>query len=147
MVSTIDETLEHVLLLARHLRKCDVSGVIIVMLMELGVPTKCIGFEFLKRAILLVYQDPTRALSKDIYQEITVLYSQNSEEQVDQAIREVIGKAWKTGSDDAWGWYFAYNGQKRPKKPTNAEFITRLARILELWNRICDKEVCYESEY
>lgn len=146
MDSTISETLEHILLLARHLKKCDKNGALIVMLMELRVPTKSMGFEFLKSAILLFYKDPTRALSKDIYQEITLHYRQGSESQVDQAIRDAIDKAWKTGDQTAWRWYFAYNGQHKTRKPSNAEVITRLARLLELWKRLRDREVCYETE-
>ena len=47
MNSTIDKTLEHVWFLARHLKKYNIRGAVIVMLMELGVPTKCVGFELL----------------------------------------------------------------------------------------------------
>jgi len=137
MISTITETLEHVLFLTRHLNNCDSQGIAVVILMELGVPTKCVGFEFLKRAILLFYEDPTRALSKDIYQEIKLKCKLSSEEQVDQAMRDATSKAWSSGSTKAWRWYFAYNGESLQHKPSNAEFITRIARILELWQRIC----------
>ena len=146
MVSTISDTLEHILLLARYTKRCDISGATVIMLFELGVSTKYIGFEFLKRAIMKYHKDPTRAFAKDIYQEIADECSQSSEEQVSQAIRDCIKKAWRNGDEAAWTWYFAYNG-KRPKRPGNAEFITKLARLLELWNGICEKEVSYESKY
>ncbi len=147
MRSTITGTLEHILLLARHLEKCNARGAVVVMLMELGVPTQCVGFEYLKTAILLFYANPTRALYKDIFRQIMHRYEQNSEEQVDQAIREVIKKSWKHGSQEAWDWYFAYDGKRRTERPSNAEFISRIARVLELWQSNC-KEVAYEkAEY
>lgn len=144
MDSTIGETLHHVLLLARHLDKCDLRGVTLVALMELGVPTKSAGFEYLKRAILLQFEDPTRALTKDIYLEISLRCKLNSEEQVDQAIREAIRITWETGSKTAWNWYFSYDGHGPRRKPTNSEFISRISYILELWQACKEREMCYE---
>lgn len=138
MESTIDRTLRHILLLARHLDHCNFLGAIVVVLMELGVPTKCVGFEFLKRAIELQYKDPTRALAKDIYLEISLHYKQNSEELVEQAIREAIKMAWRHGSRKAWDWYFSYDDRAVVNKPTNSEFISRIAYILEIWQE-CKK--------
>lgn len=65
MESTIERMLCHILLLVRHLDHYNLSGAIIVVLMELGIPTKCTGFAFLKKAIALKQKDPTRALAKD----------------------------------------------------------------------------------
>lgn len=138
MESTIEKTLHHVLLLARHLDSCNLHGAIVVVLMELGVPTKCVGFEFLKKAIQLQHRDPTRTLAKDIYLEISLQYKQNSEEVVDQAIREAVKMAWRHGSRQAWDWYFSYGGHSASNKPTNSEFISRIAYILEIWQE-CKK--------
>lgn len=146
MESTINKTLKHVLLLAQHLNKCDFGGAVIVVLMELGVPTKSMGFEFLKKAILLQRKDPTRSLTNDIYLEITLHYRQTSEEQVEQCIREAIKLAWRRGSRKAWEWYFSYDGQALATKPSNSEFISRIAYILELWQECKKKEVSYERE-
>ena len=133
MESTIERTLCHIQLLARHLDHYNLRGAIIVALMELGVPTKCVGFEFLKKAIELQRKDPTRALTKDIYLEISLHYKQNSEELVEQAIRDAIKMAWRRGSKKAWEWYFSYDGRAVLNKPTNSEFISRIAYILEIW--------------
>ena len=133
MESTIERTLCHILLLVQHLDHYNLRGAIIVALMELGVPTKNAGFEFLKKAIELKQKDPTRALAKDIYLEISLLYKQHSEELVEQAIRDAIKMAWRRGSKEAWEWYFSYNGRAVINKPTNSEFISRIAYILEIW--------------
>ena len=139
MQSTIHKTLEHVLFLARHLKNCTTRGAMVAMLMELGVPTKCVGFEFLKYAILLQLADPTRALANDIYSEVHLHYRQTSEEQVEQAIRDAIKQAWRRGSRKAWEWYFSYDARPVANKPSNSEFISRIAYILELWQE-CVKE-------
>lgn len=139
MQSTIYETLEHVIFLARHLRNCTPRGAMVAMLMELGVPTKSVGFEFLRHAIMLQFHDPTRSLTNDIYLEVMEHYRQISEEQVEQAIRDAIRQAWRRGSPTAWAWYFAYDACSPISKPTNGEFISRIAYILELWQE-CAKE-------
>ena len=133
MESTIERTLCHIVLLSKHLDRYNLRGAIIVVLMELGVPTKCVGFAFLKKAIELQRKDPTRALTKDIYLEISLHYKQNSEELVEQAIRDAIKMAWRHGSKEAWEWYFSYDGHAVLNKPTNSEFISRIACILEIW--------------
>ena len=132
MESTIERTLCHILLLAQHLNHYNLRGAIIVVLMELGVPTKCVGFEFLKKAIELQRKDPTRALMKDIYLEISLQYKQNSEELVEQAIRDAIKMAWRHGSKEAWEWYFSYDGRAVSNKPTNSEFIAMISDNLKL---------------
>ena len=133
MESTIERTLSHIQFLARHLDRYNLRAGIVVVLMELGVPTKCVGFEFLKKAIELQSKDPTRTLTKDIYLEISLHYRQNSEELVEQSIREAIKMAWRHGSRQAWEWYFSYEGRPVVNKPTNSEFISRIAYILEIW--------------
>ena len=143
----MERTLCHIQLLARHLDRHNLRAGIIVVLMELGVPTKCVGFEFLKKAIELQRKDPTRTLAKDIYLEISLCYKQNSELLVEHAIREAIKMAWQYGSRQAWDWYFIYEGRPVTNKPTNSEFISRIARILEIWQecRIIKKD-CYVLE-
>ena len=133
MESTIERTLSHILLLSRHLNHYNLRGAIVVVLMELGVPTKCVGFEFLKRAIELQRKDPTRTLAKDIYLEIALHYRQSSEDLVEQAIRDALRTAWRRGSRQAWEWYFSYDNRAVTNKPTTSEFISRIAYILEIW--------------
>lgn len=139
MKSTIDETLTHVSFLVRHLEAYNLRGGVIVALMELGVPTHMMGSALVRQAILLQISNPTRALKNDIYAEIMCQYTQVSENQVDQAIRAVIKHAWKYGSKEAWDWYFSYDGRPITLRPTNSEFISRIATILELWQNSAHK--------
>lgn len=138
MESTIERTLKHIKFLVRHIGPFKLRGAIIVVLMELRIPTKCEGYEFLTKAIELKRKDPTRVLAKDIYLEIALHYRQSSEDVVEQAIRDVIKMAWQQGSREAWDWYFSYGGRPVSKRPTNSEFISRVAYILEIWQE-CDR--------
>lgn len=133
MESTIERTLCHLRLLRKHLDRNNLRGAIIVALMELGMPTQYLGYEFLIKAIQLQRKDPTRALKKDIYLEIALHYRQSSELVVEQAIRDAIKMAWRHGCREAWDWYFSYGGCSVTNKPTNSEFISKIAYILEIW--------------
>lgn len=146
MKSTIEDTLRHVQFLNRHLRTCDLQCMTVVILLELGISTKRAGFDYIKKGILLMCDDPTLLITKGVYPEIGKCYnSPSSDFQVEQSIRSVISDAWSQRNKRVWGYYFPDPIDGDPKKPTNAEFITRIARVLELW-QCCRKEACYENE-
>lgn len=141
----IEDTLKHVLFLARLLKNCSPQCVVVSILMELNIPTKNAGFEYLKRAILLFHENPTLMITKDIYQKIGESCAEAvSIAQVEQSIRQVISAAWKNKDQSAFIRYFSCGANGIVKKPTNAEFISRIARILELWEGCCEKEADYE---
>ena len=67
MASTIENTLVHALFFSRHLKYCDLPCVVVAVLMELGVPTKSAGFDYIKTAILVFMEDQTQMVTKDLY--------------------------------------------------------------------------------
>lgn len=139
----IQETLVHVLFLAQHLNNCDPLCVVIAVLLELGIPTKRSGFDLLKRSILISYRRPGLTVH-EIFYEVGHSYEADlSFEQVDQAIRAAISDAWRCRDDTVWLCYFPQVMAQGIRKPSNAEFITQLARLLELWAG-CRKEPVYE---
>lgn len=141
MTSTIEDTLAHALFLCRHLKCCDFECAITAVLIELGVPTKCVGFDYLKTAIILFHEDPTQMITKDLYPAIGKVYSSRpGYAQVEQGIRRAISEAWKSRDDSIWKCYFPSGLDGNIGKPTNAEFISRVARFLELWQG-CRKEI------
>ena len=146
MKSTIEDTLRHVQFLNRHLNTCDLQCMTVVILLELGISTKRDGFEYMKKGITLLCEDPVLLITKGVYPEIGECYDPPvSNMQVEHSIRSAITDAWTQRNKRVWGYYFPDATGRDPKKPTNAEFITRIARILELWQG-CRKEVCYESK-
>ena len=141
MKSTIEDTLRHVQFLNRHLNTVDLQCMIIVVLLELGIATKRDGFDYMKQGILLMCEDPALLITKGVYPEIGKCYSPPVGcQQIEHSIRSAINDAWSQRNSRVWGYYFPDATGNKPKKPTNAEFITRIARILELW-QCCQKEV------
>ena len=144
MKSTIEDTLRHVQFLNRHLNTVDLQCMIIVVLLELGIATKRDGFDYMKQGILLMCDAPALLITKGVYPEIGKCYTPPvGSQQIEHSIRSAINDAWTQRNSRVWGYYFPDAADGKQKKPTNAEFITRIARILELWQR-CQKEVSYE---
>lgn len=135
----MDKTLEHVLFLARRFNKSNIRQVVIILLMELGVPTQYDGFDYLVKAIILCIQDSALVMMKGLYSLIAEQYDREMDtHQIEQAIRSAIDGAWQKGNAEAWDLYFLSGQSHGARKPANAEFISRLARTIELWMGCCD---------
>lgn len=135
----MDETIEHVLFLARRFNKSNIRHVTIILLMELGVPTQYDGFDYLVKAIVLCVQDPALVMMKGLYNLIAEQYDRKMDtHQIEQAIRNAIEGAWQNGRSEAWERYFLAGQRHNVRKPANAEFVSRLARTLELWTGCCE---------
>lgn len=143
MISTIEVTLDHALFYAQHLNKCDSKCVATAVLMELGIPTNRIGFEYLKRAVVSYSKDPLQMYTKDIYPSVGTIYdTEESARQVEQAMRTAILEAWKHRDEEAWLCYFPVDEKGNIPRPSNGYFISRVGRFLQLWEGCCE-EVCY----
>lgn len=135
----MDKTLEHVLFLARRFNKSNVRHVTIILLLELGVQPQYDGFDYLVKAIVLCVQDSALVMMKGLYNLIAEQYDGEMDtHQIEQSIRSALESAWKNGRSEAWEMYYLSGQQCDTKKPANAEFISRLARTIELWMGCCE---------
>lgn len=138
----IGNTLNHVLFLARHFDKRNVQQVIMVLLIELGVPTHYDGFDYLVKAVYIFCTDPTQMIMKGLYPAIARQYNREIDaSHIEQAIRGAIQYAWKRHDDETWLRYFPPNPEGLLTKPTNTEFVSRLAYVVELWKSTSLEEV------
>lgn len=143
MTWRIEKTLKHALVYAKHLNRCDSRCVALAVLIELGIPTECDGFNYLLQAIVLFCEDPTRMFMKGIYPEVGQFYLPVvGVKQVEQSIRSVIRSAWKNRDNEVWSCYFQVDSNGEVLRPSNAEFISRIGYFLELCKGCC-KEVSY----
>lgn len=142
MDHSTDEVLEYILFLARRVPSGDISTATLILLMELGVPNNLDGFESVREAIVLKVERPRLQMS-EIYLEL----SNDSDIDVfseERAIRSCITAAWNNRIENKWEYFFPENLRKK-KRPANKEFISHIARIIELWSK-CQKEVVYGKE-
>ena len=143
MAIKIEKTLKHAMVLARHLNVCGLRYAAMAVLLELSVPTKGAGIDYLQNAILMAYSDPVQTFSNGIYQAVGQLYTPRAgEQQVEESIRRVIAEAWRNRDEQVWKFYFPEEADGHVARPSNAEFISRIVRFLELWEGCC-KEVRY----
>lgn len=140
----IRETVEHVLALAQQMGKRSRRCIVLILLMDLNIPEKNAGFEYLKRAVLFFRENPTMTIM-EIYQKVGEFCPERVDARVvEQSIRQAITAALKNDDRTAFLCYFSRGRGCILKKPTNAELIAKLAHVLELYEGFCEKETEYE---
>ena len=125
----LDDLIEHLDFLARNYPEYDEKYILRILLLEVGVSTRGSGFDYIEEAVLLWYNESMRMVTKEIYPTIARRHGIYVRPvQVEGAIRVAVDRTWKH-HDRVWDRFFP-----KPKKPTNAEFISRMAKVLEMWN-------------
>ena len=132
MKCAINDTIAYVKLLAQNLAGCDSNCAILAIMFDLAIPVNYDGFEYLKSAITIQYADPNLDLVNDIY-EILAKRHGVSADVISAAVRSAIKSAWNHTEPAKWKIYLPTVSMSKNSAPTNAEVISGLARILELW--------------
>lgn len=109
----------------------DEEDVVREVLLELGAPDHLAGHPYLVRGILLVLED--RAYINNV---MYGLYPRLAEDfdstpsRIERSIRHVIEVAWSRGDWEVLNRYFGNTVSASKGKPTNSEFIARVANIV-----------------
>lgn len=108
------------------LRQPDPHCAVSSMLLSLNMPAHMKGFRYSREAILMLAEDPTLQVTKHVYPTIA---KQNSTTNtaVEKAIRSAIDAAWSARNDRLWRQYFLPASSGQIPRPTNAQFLARLA--------------------
>lgn len=142
MRSRTDETLKYVQFLARRFDKQDVMAVTLIILYDLDVQPSHDGFTYLRRAIEMQHACSARPAAKGMFPAVSYVYDAgDSWKAVEQAIRRAITAAWKERDEEVWNLFFPPRRGRKPKCPSNKEFITRISCMIELWKS------CKEADY
>jgi len=99
------------------------------ILFALGIPTKLRGHACVREAILCMVNKPDQSITKELYPAVATLCN-GTPSQVERSIRSAIAAAWKNRDEVLWRRYFGTDGEGNISKPTNADFITRVADLL-----------------
>lgn len=138
----INDTLDYILFLTRHLRRGNVRAAALAILMDLGFPEYSDGFGYLRAAIIIRVGNAYLRFGT-IYQQIARMQDPGTSEQlVEQGIRGVITEAWKYRDMEKWMIVFPPDGKGKLEKPSNGKVIAKFACLLELWQDCCE-EVSY----
>jgi two-component system response regulator (stage 0 sporulation protein A) len=100
-------------------------------LLELGVPDHLKGHGHLVTAVTLVCQEPRliTAITTELYPAVANLHGETPS-RVERAIRHAIEVCWERGDLDVLRAVFGNTVSASRGKPTNGEFIARLANLL-----------------
>ena len=103
------------------------------LLHELGMPSHIKGYQYIREAISMVYDNPeiVGGITKELYPELAIRFD-TTVSRVERAIRHAIEVSWNRGDWDLMEDVFGHSVDIDKAKPTNSEFIVTLADKLRL---------------
>ena len=106
------------------------------IMLDMGVPAHLKGYHYLRAAILLSEKDMetvssvTKLLSPEIARKF-----RTTDQKVERAIRNAIEVSWERGNPDTFMELFGYSAKAGKTRPTNSEYIARVADKIRLDER------------
>ncbi len=103
------------------------------VLHQLGIPAHIKGYLYLREAIKLVFEDIKLmgAVTKKLYPKVAENFD-TPPSRVERAIRHAIDVAWEKGEQQEVRNYFGNTLTSSSGKPTNSQFIAKIADRLRL---------------
>lgn len=111
----------------------DLRGSIDRALSDLGIPSHLLGFAYLQTAIDLVVRQPEAAYAVTgcVYPGVAMQYGTTAQ-LVERAIRHAVERGWSRCDEAMREMYFGGKIRSARQKPTNAEFIARIANLVRM---------------
>lgn len=129
LMKTLDQMTELVARLGEERQDQIVSALLLI----LKVPPKQAGYDYLIWAVQIFQTDPLQGVTKELYPAVAAKYGrQVTRGKVEKGIRDAIDHAWRACDEETWKMFFPAPGDLWAR-PSNSEFIARLARLVELW--------------
>jgi len=103
------------------------------IMLDIGVPAHLKGYHYLRDAILLSGKDMevVSSVTKLLYPTIA-RHFKTTDQKVERAIRNAIEVSWTRGNVDTFQELFGYSVQTGKTRPTNSEYIARIADKIRL---------------
>lgn len=110
----------------------DPETIIRQILLDLGAPDHLLGHPYVVQAILLVIHDQMyiNNITFGLYPQLAARFDTTAS-RVERAIRHLIEVTWSRGDWEVLGHYFGNTVSPDRGKPTNGEFIARIANIVK----------------
>lgn len=102
-------------------------------MLDLGVPRHLNGYEYLREAIRLTNRDMSlvSSVTKLLYPMVAKKYGVTTSK-VERAIRSAIEVSWGRGKVELFEELFGYSRQTSGNRPTNSEYIVRVADAIRM---------------
>ncbi|NLM63293.1 MAG: sporulation transcription factor Spo0A [Mollicutes bacterium] len=103
------------------------------ILHELGIPSHIKGYQYIREAITIIYDNPEiiGGITKELYPELAERFD-TIVSRVERAIRHAIEVSWNRGNWEMMEEIFGHSVDIDKAKPTNSEFIVTIADKLRL---------------
>lgn len=103
------------------------------LLHDLGIPSHIKGYQFLRDAVNMLFDDPNMigGITKELYPELANKYN-TTVSRVERSIRHAVEVSWNRGDIDLMEKIFGHSVDIDRAKPTNSEFIVTIADKLRL---------------
>lgn len=103
------------------------------IMLDVGVPAHLKGYHYLRDAILLSGRDMevVSSVTKLLYPTIARRFK-TTDQKVERAIRNAIEVSWARGNVDTFEKMFGYSAISGRTRPTNSEYIARIADKVRL---------------
>lgn len=114
-------------------KRVQMERYITKIMLDLGVPAHLKGYHFIREAILISEGDMevVSSVTKLLYPEIARIYKTTSQK-VERAIRNAIEVSWTRGNTETMEELFGYSTASGKGRPTNSEYIARIADKIRL---------------
>ena len=109
------------------------------IMLEIGVPAHLKGYHYLRDAIILSGKDMevVSSVTKLLYPTIAKHFK-TTDQKVERAIRNAIEVSWSRGNVETFEKIFGYSVASGRTRPTNSEYIARIADNIRLDYKACN---------
>lgn len=115
------------------LKDYELEKYITDIMLDIGVPAHLKGYHYLRDAIMLSGKDMevVSSVTKLLYPTIAKHFK-TTNQKVERAIRNAIEVSWVRGNAETFEKMFGYSAQTGRTRPTNSEYIARIADKVRL---------------
>ena len=112
-------------------KDCELERYITDIMLDVGVPAHLKGYHYLRDAILLSGRDMevVSSVTKLLYPTVAKRFK-TTNQKVERAIRNAIEVSWERGNTETFEKMFGYSAQEGRTRPTNSEYIARIADMI-----------------
>lgn len=103
------------------------------IMLDIGVPAHLKGYHYLRDAIMISGKDmqAVSSVTKLLYPTIAKRFK-TTDQKVERAIRNAIEVSWERGNENTFEELFGYSSTTGKNRPTNSEYIARIADKVRL---------------
>ncbi len=111
----------------------ELESYITEIMLDIGIPAHLKGYYYLRNAIMMTGRDieVVTSVTKLMYPVIARRFK-TTDQKVERAIRNAIEVSWVRGNAQTFEKLFGYSVQDGRTRPTNSEYIARIADKVRL---------------